>query len=703
MVAALYPKSSSAIYGEGDYTFKLESVEKNLKSIYNVNLNGRQKNLYFNSSADLEINLKDKKPNITNNYLSIYNKMYKLELFDTSVKIGQLVEPYLDLYGAKFETTQKSQDKTNKVMFFAGKSVVGTKISTQYGTNSSYALFLLNRENRQITGVNFSKSIHKFFLLQGEYYLDNFDKWGLLLKNSINCKYTTLQTEYSIRDNEGAFNFNLFSVYKTNLSNTEVEYSTINQNTLGKLKSDFKTKNFHTGGDISMKKSNGKLSPLAQKILSYSGYAGYNRRFLEKISSSILYSHSYNYISALGNSKNMYDSISLGISYIDFKSRLSITTEWGSEMAKQQTPKSIKKELSFKRGLGLRYEYQGFRPWVKFNLRTTEEKINSPSSKESTSLSYGISKNINRYLSLSYNCYQTGYKSESLRKKTSNNQINEYLSINYRFPKIPVTLETKISRINKNKPTSFISITYKKKDKEDRFVKYQDEEIKYTRQRPIKVGTVTENMVFMSKELPGQDELLHLGKIIIMVFKDNDFDGNFTEKDTPMKDIKVTLNKTEIHTKEDGKASFIEIPTGSYTFSIDLSELPIGFACKTKAEPIIKIKEGEDIYFNFAIVRSGKINGGVFIDKNRNGIWDEKEKGAENILVYADDTPKYTSPTGKYKFLNIIPGKVDVKIVVPENFEVTTKKSFTVEMLPNQEITDINFGIAEIEPEIEFE
>jgi len=708
MVYTLYPKSSLAIYGEGDYSFELEGYEKNIsKAIYNLSLNGREKNLYFNSSLNLQIDLKDKKPKITNNNLSIYNKLYNLALFNISFGIGQLVEPALNLYGAKFETLKKSDTKTNKAMFFVGKSanaqLIGTKINIDYGSNTSYALFLLKKENNQIVGLNFSRPIYKFSLLEGECYLNNENKWGLLLKDSINRKYTTLGTEYSIINNISMFK--LFSMYNTKKLNTEFEYSTTNHNTLWRLKTDFNKNNFRVGAGISEGKSRGNAASFAKQTFSYNGYARYNWRFSEKIAPFILYSHSYyNNISAL-SMKNIRDDISFGISYFDLKSKLSISPTIGVEMANQQTINSIKKELTFKKRLGIRYEYYGFRPWAEFNFRTTEDKIDPLYQKESSSISYGMSKDITRNLSLSYNCYQTEDITESLSKKRIN-RINKYLTLDYRFPKIPVVLNTRFSLINKEKPTSFISITYKKKDKKDTFVKYQDEEIKYARERAIKLGTLTGNICSISKEFPTQEKLLSLGRIIIMVFKDKDFDGKFAQGDIPIKGIKATLDKAEVVTNEYGKASFIEIPAGTYTFSIEFSGIPLGLACTTKVEPIIRIKPGEDIYLNFPFVTPGEISGGVFIDENRNGIWDEKEKGVEGVLIYANDIPKYTSFTGKYKIKNVIPGKVNVKIEVnsiPENFELTTKECIEIKLLPKQEIKNINFGIAEIEPEIEFE
>lgn len=735
IIMLLYPKSSYAIYGQGDYTIRLDGVEKNLsKATYNVNLHGRQKNLYFNSATNLELDLKDKKPDITNNQLNIYNKMYNLALFDFSLNISQLVEPEVNLFGAKFEIIKKSKDKFTKPMFFAGKSankeIIGTKINVVYATNTSYTLFLLNKKinkkNNQICGLNFSKPVNKFSLLQGECYVDNNSKFGIYLKDLINYKKLNLQTEYSLLNDKTNFKlltgyktkrlnaeieyskadnstFRLLSGYKTKRLNTEIEYSKANHVILWRLMNAFKTKNFNAGGSIS--KSERKTTSGGDTFL-YNWYGEYQWAVLEKVTSSLSYNHSYSNISILNN-ENIADRILLNIGYLDMKSRLSLITQFGVEDARRQTLSSFQRELTFKRGFGVRYEYQGFRPWINFNLITTNDKRESAYQKESSSISYGISKNITRNLFSSYSCYQTGYTSESLKgENITNNQIQKLLNLTYRFPKLPLTFNTRLSCINNNKPTSLLSISYKKGGGKDILVKDKDDEIEYVRERPIRFGTMTENITSISKKIPTHDELLRLGRITIMVFKDKDFDEKFTEKDEPIKDIKVKLNKIEMPTNKDGKISFTEIPPGSYTFSIDLSEIPIGFACSTKIEPMIIINEGEDIYLNFPVVPTGKISGAVFIDKNRNGIWDTNEKGSADILLYANDIPIYTSLTGKYRFRNIISGMVKVKIDItslPENFELTTKESIEVKLLPKEEIKNINFGIAEIEPDIEFE
>lgn len=692
---ALYPESSLAISGSGNYTFELE--ENLSMATYNLNLNGRQKDLYFNSSTNFQINVQDKKPDFTNTQLTIYNKLYNLALFNLSYGISRLVEPNLNLFGVKFEMKKKAQTST----FFAGKSagsqVMGIKTNTEYGSNTSYGLFLWAKENTQILGLDFSKPIHKFSNLQGECYLNNENQWGLLLKNLINYKKTTLRTEYSIINNVP--NFNLFANYKTKRLNTEIEYSRTNQANLWKLKGDFKTDKFNAGGYISNKKD------LSESLL-YNGYVGYNLKVLKKITPSILYSHSYSHLSQL-STENIYDSLFLKTTYLESKYPLSISTNIGIEMEKQESPTSIKSEVTFEKGLQLRYEYYGFRPWANFNVTTGEDKINTSYQKQSNSISYGISKNISRKLNISYNCYQSEDKSQSSSGEKINNRINKFLTLDYKFPKLPLNLTTKIYWINDNKPTSFLSLTYQQNKKKDTMVKSQDEEIKYARYRPVKIGTQTPNIASLSKEFANQETLLHSGKVIIMVFKDTDFDSKFVkEKDEPIKGVRLNLDKTEVVTNEEGKALFLDIPAGTYTFAIDLSQVPIGFTSKTKIDPILQIKEGEDIYCDFPIVRTGKIMGTVFRDKNRNGIQDKGEDGEENILIYANDAPCYTSFTGGYKFNSVIPGIVRVKIdkkSLPDNFEITTKGCIEINLSPQQEIKNINFGIAEIEPEVEFE
>ncbi len=706
MTYTLYPEFSLAMYGKGDWVFKLEGTEKNLsKASYNINLKGREKGFYFKSFSTLGIDLDEKKPEITNTQLNIYNKSYNLQLGNFSAGISQLVEPNLSLFGVSLEHTKKSKTKTIKLMSFAGKSttspVVGVKINTEYGSNTSYGLFLLNKKTTSMVGLNFLRPVHRFSSFQGECYLENMNKWGLLLKELINYKKTTIQTEYSIIDNIDTFK--LVSLYKTKRLKAECEYSRMNQSSLWKLKSDLKTKNFFTGGVISTKKSEAGTNTLSQENLFYSGYIGYNLKLGEKITPSISYNHSYSNQSALAT-KNITKGISMGLTYLE--SSVSISTPISLQQEKKQRQASITNELTFKRGIKLRYVYYGFKPWVSFNLTTTKNKTGISYQEKSNSISYGISKNFGRNLSFSYDCYQTEAISESLEKETIDNRITRYLSASYRFPKIPVNLNTKISWIDRNKPTSYISITYRKGDKKDTLVKYQDEKTVYTKERPIILGTLTKGIISMTKEVPTQDNLLKLGSINIMVFKDEDFDGKFGGKDIPCKEIKMKLGKIQTMTDEDGKTLFVDVPVGTYTFSIDFSELPIGLACKTKAEQTIEIKEGEDIYLNFPITQTGKISGGVFIDKNRNGIWDEEEKGAGDILLYADDNPKYTAINGKYKFTNLIPGIIKIKIdlkSLPENFEMTTKDNSEIKLSSKEEIKNINFGIAEIEPEIEFE
>lgn len=705
MFWTLYPESSLATYGEGDYTLKLDGYEKNLsKASCNINLKARQKNLYFNSSSDLQIDLQDKKPEISNARLSVYNRLYNLSLFNSNAEISQLVEPSLNLFGVKLEHTKKTGPKTNKAMFFIGKSntsqVVGSKITVEYAPNTSYSLFLLNKENTQIMGISLSKPIHKFSLLQGECYLDNQMKYGLLLKNSINYKKNTLQTEYSIINRVSGFK--LFDRYQTKKSNTEIEYSTTNQNNLWRLKGNFKNKGFNAGGAISKRKGKAEISSFSSDTFSYNGYAGYNWKVLERIIPSITYSHSYSNTSGLYG-KNILDSICVRGDYSDFKTKLSISTKLEVGMEKQRSQNSIKKELTFRRGIKIGYAYYGFKPWIDYDLSASDDKVQSVSPIESTSLSYGISKNVTRHLSLSYTCYH-GENSGSRGEGTERRQ--RFITMDYRFPKLPITLMTKVSWINKDKPASFVSIAYKKGKEKDTLIKYQNEEIEYTRERPVKFGTTSLDMVAITKEFPQQNELSRLGKIKIMVFKDEDADGKFTEKDIPIKGVKMKLIKAEIITNEDGEACFIDIPSGTYTFAMDANVIPVGFACPTNLEQIFKIEGGQDIYLDFPVIRSGKISGAVFIDKNRNGKWDENEKGAEDILILANAVPKYTSFNGKYRFTNIIPGIIKVKVDVkslPENFEMTTKDSFEVKLLPNEEIRDINFGVAEIEPEIEFE
>lgn len=737
-ISLLFPQYSLAIYGVGDYSLNVEYFEKKLqKLLYTLNLEGKQNTQYFNLSTTIDIDIQNKKQNLLNKQLSIYNKLYNLELGDISLGMNQLIEPNLNLVGMKFTMRKKSNDIPT---FFIGKSstgnITGMKTNRDFGTKSSHSLFLFNKsgiENKQVVGGEFKTYIQNFSLLTGEYFLDSKDNKGFFINNLFKYKKLTCETEYSninrittsklkntyerkrmILSSEyskinGGYGLKLSSSYKTKKGVIEGEYSIVNHANAWRLSKSYKSNNFWAGGSINkkqagyyneIKRANVTTLP-SKQTFQYTAYAGYGSNFLQKFPTSISYHHSFIKIPE-DSYKDINDAIYYKIGYFDIKSQISMSASLGVELATKQKNKTQSSKFLFKRGLRLSYPYYGFKPYVDYNLTTTRDTLLPTPSEETTYLSYGVSKNITTDLSASFN---------SSHKTISNNTYKptkeKSLTINYRFPNFPITLMTKSSWLNDETPKWNVSVTYKKEHRKDTF-KYKDEITTYTTENQIKFGEYPKDIVSISKEVPSMDELLLLGSIKIRIFKDTDLDGVFSEgKDIPLKDINVKLDKTMTLTDPQGKAEFIEIPSGTYTLSLDLSALPINLVCKTPIQQEIKIQPGEDIQLNFPIIPTAKaIEGVVFIDKNKDGIFNENEKGAEDVVVYANEKPTYTNQNGRYRFKNIMPGTVTVRVDVkslPENFYLTTKESLQLNILPNQKIDNINFGIVEKEQEIEFD
>ncbi|MEK7813778.1 MAG: SdrD B-like domain-containing protein, partial [Candidatus Desantisbacteria bacterium] len=164
---------------------------------------------------------------------------------------------------------------------------------------------------------------------------------------------------------------------------------------------------------------------------------------------------------------------------------------------------------------------------------------------------------------------------------------------------------------------------------------------------------------------------------------------------------KAKASVTNVH----GKACFIDVPAGVYNLHIDLGSVPIDFICVAELEQIIRVEPGKVIELNFPLQKAGTVEGRVFRDENRNGVWDAGETGDHDLMVYANNAPTFTGSGGMYRFSNIPPGKIRIqadKTCLPKGYVMTTPDFFDVELKSEGEMKGIDFGMAEQELEIEF-
>jgi len=159
----------------------------------------------------------------------------------------------------------------------------------------------------------------------------------------------------------------------------------------------------------------------------------------------------------------------------------------------------------------------------------------------------------------------------------------------------------------------------------------------------------------LSDDLP----IVPSGKVKGKVFLDYNHNGIMDENEPGVPGIKVGLFHRYLQNSDkEGNFYFPRIPVGVYKANIDLYSLPASYSVTTP--PVeIEVKLNETVIVNLGIIPVVSITGRVFLDENKNGIYDKGEKVGGGIRLVLDDGKRdtYTDPDGSYYFGEVFPGE----------------------------------------------
>lgn len=196
------------------------------------------------------------------------------------------------------------------------------------------------------------------------------------------------------------------------------------------------------------------------------------------------------------------------------------------------------------------------------------------------------------------------------------------------------------------------------------------------------------------------------GPISVLVFLDENGNRIFDKGDQGYEGIPITLTPPKAYSDKEGKTCFGLISAGKYSISVDLSEVPVDLLCPVNTVQEVNLSEGESVTLSFPLFKAASLEGRVFIDKDRNGLYDEWEQGLSNRFVLANERMMPSEKDGSYQFRNILPGRYKLtlsKETFPDNFELTTPSVIEIELKPGEQREGFDFGLAIKEKEIEFE
>lgn len=150
----------------------------------------------------------------------------------------------------------------------------------------------------------------------------------------------------------------------------------------------------------------------------------------------------------------------------------------------------------------------------------------------------------------------------------------------------------------------------------------------------------------------------HISYVGGIVYLDENGNGILDEGEDRLPGIKMSLNGRRVETDKSGIFRFDYVRPDVYRLGFALERLPADYTPITE-EKIIRVRENENLFFNFGLTMNGTISGRVFIDKNANGEFDERDEPVQwvGIILDKDKKKAYTNSSGKFYLENIPLGK----------------------------------------------
>ena len=209
-----------------------------------------------------------------------------------------------------------------------------------------------------------------------------------------------------------------------------------------------------------------------------------------------------------------------------------------------------------------------------------------------------------------------------------------------------------------------------------------------------------------------------------MIFLDTNKNNTYDKKDKPIENVTIyfediyeNILATE-ETDSDGKYCLSNAPVGSVRVSIDTDTLPENLVQVIgEEEKTIIVKTNKENWVGrdgFAlkhlISQTSKVCGIVFLDINKNSIYDKNDKAIKDVSIYFEDANeeilavKETNSEGKYCLSNAPIGPITVGIetdTLPKNLvQVIGEKEKTIIVKANEEnwIKKDGFALASFIP-----
>ncbi len=196
-------------------------------------------------------------------------------------------------------------------------------------------------------------------------------------------------------------------------------------------------------------------------------------------------------------------------------------------------------------------------------------------------------------------------------------------------------------------------------------------------------------------------------KIEGYVFNDLNGNGKYDpgEPGIPNVIVKIPIENT---VKTDQKGHFVikEVIPGMKVVKMDTREVPIELAPVRGTSVVVEARALKPVRVEFPLIEYGSISGRVYVDANKNGIYDIGEEGIEEVKITLYPTPQWreSDVNGKFDFDYAFPGNYELQIddkILPSNYELKSKEPFQINVKKGDKLSDLNIAVIERSMKVE--
>ncbi len=173
----------------------------------------------------------------------------------------------------------------------------------------------------------------------------------------------------------------------------------------------------------------------------------------------------------------------------------------------------------------------------------------------------------------------------------------------------------------------------------------------------------------------------NLSFITGLVYLDENGNHQYDGGEKLIPNIKMSLNGRVAVSDSNGEYIFNYVQPGTYQLNFALKSLAADYTPATDVK-LLRIRETENMFFDFGLTMNGSISGKVFLDVNSNGIYDQGDKSLNWVEIALEGGKKkiFTGNDGIFYFENVPLGVHTLTVMedsIPKEMMLMGEKSFT--------------------------